>query len=134
MLRRALLIACLTVPVGITAQATPRPGDVAHAQLVRNLKAELRRLAALQAERHAATNAWAATAVDLRYELGFDRRITMRTVPGRGWSATLSSDEEPALTCGIYEGAPALAPNGAVIEVRVPACWRALGDGTYSSE
>ena len=134
MLRRALLLGCLTLPAALAAQARPHPGDVAHTQLVLGLKAELRRLAALQRERYAATSAWAGTAGDLHFDPGPDRRVRVRMLPGRGWAATLSSDEEPSLTCGIYEGAPALAPNGAVIEVRVPACWRPLGDGTYSSE
>ena len=54
--------------------------------------------------------------------MGSARVVRADTV---GWAATMESDHvfQPRVTCGVYDGPPAYAPDRTVTGPREVACW-----------
>jgi hypothetical protein len=126
--------ACLAVAPCLAAQAAPpAAADSAHAALVRTMKDDLRRLVKAQDAYLARHQEYATSLPGSEFAPADGHLVTIVSTGTLGWTGTVTAAQEPGLTCGLYVG-NGVAPNGAVIQAREPACWRPLPDGSLSAE
>jgi hypothetical protein len=126
--------ACLAVAPRLAAQAVPpTPADSAHAALVRTMKDDLRRLVTAQDAYLARHQEYATSLTGSAFAPADGHQVTIVSTGKLGWTGTVTAAQETGLTCGLYVG-NGVAPNGAVIQAREPACWRPLPDGSLSAE
>ena len=126
---RVFSLACLLIVP--TASAQTRHGsasDTAHTALIETMKQDLRRLVKAEEAFFARHRTYTAVLPASDFEARPERQVVVIAHADKGYSATITTTEEPGLTCGLYHG-DGVAPNRVIQRARDPACWHALPGG-----
>lgn len=102
--------------------------DTAHTRLVEAMKEDLRRLVKAEEafrERH---DTYTGVLPPEAFATRPERRVVVVAHADKGYSATITTSEEPGLSCGLYDGI-GQAPSPAVSAARKPGCWHLLPSG-----
>lgn len=122
--RWVLILICALGPTSVLGQ-TPAPDikpDTSAAASMDAMKAQLRTMAAAQAQHFARHKKYATNLTPTRTALTPRYVIQISAATTGGWSAVTTAVSDSTLHCGIYEGSVA-SPNAAVTEAKTPACW-----------
>jgi hypothetical protein len=123
-------LACLLVVPPLAAQtshgSTP---DTTHERLVEAMKQDLQRLVKAEEAFRARHDTYTGVLPPEEYGIRPERRVIVDAHADKGYSATMTTSEEPGLTCGVYDGI-GVAPSPVISAARKPACWRVLPSGT----
>lgn len=119
-----LLIVC---PLAAQADHSSAP-DTAHATLVEAMKQDLRRLVKAEDAFLARHRTYTGVLPRTDFETKPERQVVVVAHAAEGYSATMTTTEEPGLTCGLFDGA-GQAPSPVVAGAREPACWHRLPTG-----
>jgi hypothetical protein len=129
-----VLTAGLLAAPRLTAQsAQPVPAGTARAARMQIMKRDLRRLIGEQEHFFLTHRVYAHSVSQLRFTPAVSGGVSLRAFGTRGWNATIATDEEAGLFCGIFVRV-GTAPNPVVTKDSEPACWRRLRDGQVVSE
>ena len=126
---RVLSLACLLIVPPAAAQTGHGSAtDTAHAALVEGMKQDLRRLVKAEEGFFARHRTYTAVLPADDFETRPERQAVVVAHAEKGYSATMTTTEEPGLTCGLFHGS-GKAPNAAITRAREPACWHNLPSG-----
>ena len=131
---RVLSLACLLVASPVAAQSSHgSKSDPAHTALVEGMKQDLRRLVKAEEAFRSRNKTYTGVLPQEEFATRPERRMIVVAHQDKGYSATLTTSEDPALTCGLFDGV-GVAPSPVVSSARKPVCWHALPDGTIVAD
>jgi hypothetical protein len=126
---RVFSLACLLIVPPASAQTGHgSASDTVHSALVDAMKQDLRRLVKAEEGFFARHRTYTAVLPESDYATRPERQVVVVAHAGQGYSATMTTTEEPGLVCGLFHGSGA-APNPVVKQAREPACWHSLPSG-----
>jgi len=128
-----LLAGLLMVPPVAAQTSHGSASDTAHAGLVEAMKQDLRRLVKAEEAFRARHSTYTGVLPQEDFATRPERRVIVVAHEDKGYSATLTTTEEPGLTCGLYDGI-GVAPSPVITSARKPACWHALPSGTIVAD
>jgi len=128
-----LLAGLLIVPPVGAQTSHGSASDTAHAGLVEAMKQDLRRLVKAEEAFRARHSTYTGVLPQEDFATRPERRVIVVAHEDKGYSATLTTTEEPGLTCGLYDGI-GVAPSPVITSARKPACWHALPSGTIVAD
>jgi len=128
-----LLAGLLIVPPVAAQTSHGSASDTAHAGLVEAMKQDLRRLVKAEEAFRARHSTYTGVLPQEDFATRPERRVIVVAHEDKGYSATLTTTEEPGLTCGLYDGI-GVAPSPVITSARKPACWHALPSGTIVAD
>jgi hypothetical protein len=131
---RVVSLACLLIVPPVSAQtghgAAP---DTTHTTLIEAMKQDLRRLVKAEEAFFDRHRTYTAVLPASDFATRSERQVVVVAQADKGYSATMTTSEEPGLTCGLFHGA-GQAPNPVVVRAREPACWHRTPDGAVVSD
>jgi hypothetical protein len=131
---RLVSLACLCFVPPVAAQTSHgSAADTAHARLVDAMKQDLRRLVKAEEgfrERH---DTYTGVLPQSDFAIRQERQVVVVAHGAKGYSATMTTTEEPGLTCGLYDGI-GQPPSPVVTSARKPGCWHLLPSGTIVAD
>ena len=123
-------LACLLVVPPLVAQTSHGSApDTAHARLVEAMKGDLHRLVKAEDAFRARHDTYTGVLPPEAFATRPERQVIVVAHADKGYSAMMTTTEEPGLTCGLYDGI-GVAPSPAITAARKPGCWRVLPSGT----
>ena len=126
---RVLSLACLLIVPPVSAQTGHgSASDTVHSALVEGMKQDLRRLVKAEEGFFGRHHTYTAVLPASDFETRPERQAVVVAHAEKGYSATMTTTEEPGLTCGLFHGT-GQAPNAVVTRAREPACWHNLANG-----
>jgi len=126
---QVLSLACLLIVPPVSAQTRHgSASDTTHTALVETMKQDLRRLLKAEEAFFARHHTYTAVLPGSDFATRPERQVVVVAHGDKGYSATITTTEEPGLTCGLYHGS-GIAPNPVVQRARDPDCWHALPSG-----
>jgi len=127
-------LACLLIVPPVSAQtghgAAP---DTTQTTLVEAMKQDLRRLVKAEEAFFDRHRTYTAVLPASDFATRSERQVVVVVQADKGYSATMTTSEEPGLTCGLFHGA-GQAPSPVVVRAREPACWRRTPNGAIASD
>jgi hypothetical protein len=126
---RVLSLACLLIVPPVSAQSGHgAASDTTHATLVEAMKQDLRRLVKAEEAFFARHRTYTAVLPASDFATRPERQVVVVTQAGKGYSATMTTTEEPGLSCGLFHGT-GRAPSPVITRAREPGCWHPLASG-----
>jgi hypothetical protein len=126
---RVFSLACLLIVPPASAQTGHgSASDTVHSALVEAMKLDLRRLVKAEEEFFGRHRTYTAVLPESDFATRPERQVVVVAHAEKGYSATMTTTEEPGLSCGLFHGT-GRAPNAAVTRAREPACWHNRPDG-----
>ena len=127
---RVVSLACLLVVPPVAAQTSHGSApDTAHVRIVEAMKDDLRRLVKAEDAFLARNDTYTGVLPQGEFATRPERRVIVVAHEDKGYSATITTTEEPGLTCGLFDGI-GVAPSPVISSARKPACWHSLPGGT----
>jgi hypothetical protein len=121
---RVLSLACLLFVPPVSAQTGHATAtDTAHTTLVEAMKQDLRRLVKAEEAFFARHQTYTGVLPAGDFATRPERQVVVVAHADKGYSATMTTTEEPGLTCGLFHGT-GQAPSPVVTRAREPECWR----------
>ena len=131
---RVASLACLLIVPPVAAQTSDGPAsDKVRAGLIEAMKHDLRRLIKAEDAFLERNGTYTGVLPHEEYATRPEHRVVVVANADKGYSATLTTTEEPSLTCGVYDGI-GVAPSPVISSARKPACWHTLSNGTVVAE
>ena len=131
---RVVTLACLLIVPPVAAQTSEGPAsDKARAALIEAMKHDLRRLIKAEDAFLERNGTYTGVLPHEEYATRPEHRVVVVAHADKGYSATLTTTEEPSLTCGVYDGI-GVAPSPVISSARKPACWHTLSNGAVVAD
>src|SRR5262245_30753721 len=122
-------LACLLAVPPLAAQTSDGSApDTAHARLVEAMKQDLHRLVKAEDAFRARHDTYTGVLPPEQFAARPEHRVIVVAHESKGYTATMTTTEDPDLTCGLYDGI-GVAPSPFISAARKPACWRVLPSG-----
>ena len=131
--RVGLLAGLLIVPPVAAQTSHGSASDTAHAGLVEAMKQDLRRLVKAEDAFRARNSTYTGVLPQEEFATRPERRVIVVADADKGYSATMTTSEEPDLTCGLFDGI-GQAPSPLISSARKPACWHTLPSGALVAD
>jgi len=126
---RLVALACLLLVPPVAAQTSHGSArDTAHTRLVEAMKQDLRRLVKAEESFRERHDTYTGVLPQEEFAIRSERRVVVVAHGDKGYSATITTTEEPGLSCGLYDGI-GQPPFPVVSDARKPACWHPLPSG-----
>jgi hypothetical protein len=131
---RLMSLACLLLAPPVAAQTSHgSASDTAHTRLVEAMKQDLRRLVRAEEAFRDRHDTYTGVLPQEEFATRPERRVVVVAHGDKGYSATMTTTEEPGLSCGLFDGT-GQAPSPVVSAARKPACWHLLPSGTIVTD
>jgi hypothetical protein len=129
-----LSLACVLMVPPVSAQTGHgAASDTTHATLIEAMKQDLRRLVKAEESFFDRHRTYTAVLPASDFATRPERQVVVVALADKGYSATMTTSEEPGLTCGLFHGA-GQAPSPVVARAREPACWHLTPSGAVLSD